>query len=213
MTPARAASVAQSGQHPRGGQVCALEWDDSALVAGLQERAPAAPAALFQRYGRDVQRVLGRILGVDAELPDLAQDVFLRALEGIDRIEDPSRLRGWLMSTAVYAARETIRKRRRRWWPTLFSREQLPEVPAEPADHEAREAVRVTYLLLDNLRPEDRIAFTLHTFEGMELSDAASACGVSLATIKRRIARGRACFLQLASQHPALRDWIDGGAT
>jgi RNA polymerase sigma-70 factor (ECF subfamily) len=213
MTPVRAASVAQSGQHPRGAQICALEWDDAALVAGLRQRAVAAPAALFQRYGRDVQRVLGRILGVDAELPDLVQDVFLRALEGIDRLEDPAKLRAWLISTAVYAGREQIRRRSRRWWPRLLPRERLPEVAAEPADLAAREALRITYLLLDKLPPDDRVAFALHTFDGMELTEVASACGVSLATIKRRIARGRERFLALASVHPALRDWIDGGAS
>ncbi|MBI5531720.1 MAG: RNA polymerase sigma factor [Deltaproteobacteria bacterium] len=177
---------------------------------GLLQKRAAAPAALFQRYGRDVQRILGRILGVDSELPDLTQEVFLRALEGIERIDDPCRLRGWLMSTAVYAAREVIRRRRRRWWPVLLSQTHVVEPAVQAADHCAREAVRATYALLDKIDPDDRIALSLHVFEGMELTDTASACGVSLATIKRRIARGRERFLALAAEHPALQDWIRG---
>ncbi len=43
------------------------------------------------------------------------------------------------------------------------------------------------------------------------LPASADACGVSLATVKRRIARGRADFLRAARQDPVLIDRLPNG--
>ena len=70
--------------------------EDHTLVQALRTAEPGAPTALFDRYALDVRRVLLRVLGFDSELQDLIHDVFLRALEGIDQLQDPDRLRSWL---------------------------------------------------------------------------------------------------------------------
>ena len=46
----------------------ALASAEDRLLAGLRAREDGALAALFERYGAHVQRVLVRTLGVDAEL-------------------------------------------------------------------------------------------------------------------------------------------------
>ncbi len=172
-----------------------------------------ARAAIFDRYGRDVQRVLARVLGVDSEMPDMLQEVFVRALDGLDRVQDPDRLRPWLLSIAVYVARECIRRRTRwRWLP--FSRAQRrKELVVEAAAPEIREALRAASVIIERLECDDRIAFGLRFVGGMELTEVAEACGVSLATIKRRLFRARAQFESLARAQPALRDWMDEGAS
>jgi len=45
----------------------------------------------------------------------------------------------------------------------------------------------------------------------MELTAVAAACGVSLATIKRRLSRAQATFVSLASQHAVLAEWLERG--
>ena len=76
-------------------------------------------------------------------------------------------------------------------------------------DDESREVLRHTYALLDLLPADQRIAFTLRFFEGMELTEIAGACGVSLATVKRKLARAEHRFLLLASKQPALQERIE----
>jgi RNA polymerase sigma-70 factor (ECF subfamily) len=185
--------------------------DDSALVSALRQGHPAARAELFDRFATHVRRVLVRVLGHDTELADLLHEVFARTLAQIDRLEDPSALKGWLTAIAVFTAREHIRRRMRSRWLRFFASEDLPDVPVASADEEVRESLQRTYVVLDRLGVDDRIAFSLRFIEGLELAEVAAACGVSLNTIKRRLARAEKRFLALARSEPALQEWLERG--
>ncbi len=172
---------------------------------------PSARGELFDRHAPHVQRVLARVLGHDSELPDLLHEVFARALAQIDRLDDPSALKAWLTAIAVFTAREHIRRRTRGRWLRFFASEDLPDVPVVTAGEDVRESLRVTYQVLDRLGVDDRIAFALRFIEGLELGNVAAACGVSINTIKRRLARAEKRFVTLAQREPALREWLEGG--
>ena len=75
---------------------------------------------------------------------------------------------------------------------------------------EARETLPPVYQILDRVPADERIAFALRHIDGMELSEVAGACAVSLATIKRRIERADQRFLKLAKHHPLLAAWVEG---
>ncbi len=185
---------------------------DAGLVAALRAGRASAKVALFDRYGRHVQRVLTRVLGPDPDIPDLLQDVFVSALESIDRLSDPAALRPWLARIAVFTARGRIRRRVR--WRFIRSEplEELTEVEAHLASAEVTEALRATYRTLNQLPPDERIAFALRFIEGMELTEVAQASGVSLATIKRRLVKAQRRFLEAARREPSLQEWLIRGA-
>lgn len=150
------------------------------------------------------------MLGTDSELSDLVHDVFLRTLDHAAKLEDPRAFSAWLHRVAVTTATDLLRarKRRRRWF-FLLPPEALPDLAAPEFDHEGREALRIVYTILDELPPEDRIAFSLRVLEGMDLAAVASACDCSLATVKRRVDRARAHLATRAKQYPSLVDWVD----
>lgn len=185
--------------------------DDSEIVFALREGHPSAKIELVDRYARHVERILARILGHDADLEDLVHEVFARSLKSIGTLIEPSALRAWLTGIAVITAREHIRGGVRGRWLRFFANDELPEVETDGPDHESREALRVTYAVLDRLGPEDRIAFALRHVEGLELAEVASASGASLNTIKRRLARAERRFLALAEREPALKPWLREG--
>jgi RNA polymerase sigma-70 factor (ECF subfamily) len=185
--------------------------DDAALVSALRRGESTARAELFDRYASHAQRVLARLLGHDAELADLLHEVFARALAQIDRLDDPAALKSWLTAIAVFTAREHIRRRMRSRWLRFFANENLPDLPVISADEEVRESLRRTYAVLDRLGVDDRIAFSLRFIEGLDLGEVAAACGVSLNTIKRRLARAEKRFVALARSEPALHDWLERG--
>jgi RNA polymerase sigma-70 factor (ECF subfamily) len=186
--------------------------DDQELVFALRQGHAAAKAELFDRYASHARRILARILGHDPELADVLHEVFVRSLAAIGTLEDPAALRGWITGIAVLTARERIRDRIRRRWLRFSSTEDLPEVPVAVPDDEGREALRATYRVLDRLGAEDRIAFALRFIEGLELRDVAAACGVSLNTVKRRLARAERRFSALAAREPTLMERLAGGA-
>jgi RNA polymerase sigma-70 factor (ECF subfamily) len=184
---------------------------DAALVGALRAGRVDAGRTLFERYGRDVERVLFRVLGPDTELPDLLQDVFVAALTSIDQVRDPSALRGWLTGIAVRKARKCIVKRRRWRIIQFFAPTDMPEGEARVAPVEVSEALRCTYEVLDRLPADERLAFALRHIDGMELTVVATACGVSLATIKRRLVRAQRAFVRMASEQDALVPWLERG--
>jgi len=185
--------------------------DDSALVLALLEGHPAAKIELFDRYVRLVERILTRILGHDAELGDLVHEVFARSFSCIPSLSDPAALKGWLTAIAVITARDCIRRRARGRWLLFLDSQEVPDIESQEASDEVREALRVTYRLLDRLGADDRIAFVLRYIEELELKDVAAACDVSLNTIKRRLARSERRFSALAEREPALKPWLRGG--
>jgi RNA polymerase sigma-70 factor, ECF subfamily len=197
---------------PSSGQArLPLHGSDEALVAALREGRPDAAAALFDRYAVHVCRALAHALGPDPELVDLAQDVFVTALESITRLDEPRALQAWLTQIAVFSAKNRIR-RRRRWRRLLLfvPSQELPDQPLAPVDYEGSEALQAVHRALARLDADDRAAFALRFIEGRALSDVARACQVSLATIKRRLSRARSSFREAARPEPALAGWLAG---
>ncbi len=195
----------------RRGSVVHLPFaeSDAALVGAIRAGQGAGGAAMYDRHHQYVRRVLVRVLGPAAELDDLIQDVFMAAIDSIERLEDPHALRPWLAGIAVRCARVEIRRRTRARWFPLFDRSELPEVEAPVSSPELDETVRLTYAVLGKLAADERIAFALRFIDGMELVEVAEACNVSLATTKRRLQRARKKFVTMALTYPELADWLE----
>jgi RNA polymerase sigma-70 factor, ECF subfamily len=186
--------------------------DTTPLVNALRGGDPKAPAELFDRYGMSVHRVLVRIIGSDdPESSDLLHDTFLRALQNVRRLKKPQALKSWLHSIAVFTAREWLRARRRMGHPQPPT--AVPDRPAASASPETREAVRALYQILDTFPEDERIAFVLRLIEGMELTEVAEACRVSLSTTRRRIKRAQLRFQKALPSFPAIGERLDARRT
>ncbi len=196
------------GRHPKDDDRGRGE-DGRLLARALKEGRPEAMEAFYDRYASHVQRILVRIVHVDLEISELLQEVFVEAFTSIRTLRDDARLKAWLTSIAVFTARKHIRRRLRTL--SICENDSDADGPTPGGDLEAREALRHAYAVLDRLPADDRIAFCLRFMEGMELTEAAEACGVSLATIKRRLLRAQKKFLSLAEGLPILREWIHRG--
>jgi RNA polymerase sigma-70 factor, ECF subfamily len=188
--------------------------DDYALIAGIRRGDATAATALYAQYRGLVERTLVRILGFDSELPDAVQETFIRALGSTRLLRDPQALPGWMMRIAVCTAADLIRRRKRRRWLHLFAEPQdvadttqIPVFEAE-SDLQTRQALQAAEIVLASLPVDERIAFSLRRLDGMELKDVAHACGCSLATVKRRLAKAEQRFLARAERQPALRNWL-----
>jgi RNA polymerase sigma-70 factor (ECF subfamily) len=201
--------VVAGNQAPRE-QPCTLGPEE--LVRGLKAAEPKAERALLQAETAHVERMLTRILGFCSELDDLTQEVFIRAFARIAELREPESLRAWLNSFAVFVAREAIRRKRRRRWLVFLPTGETPEPAASVASLEARTALRVFYEVLDGFGTDERIAFTLRFVEGMELTEVAEACQVSLATIKRRLKRASDDFYLRGRARAELVDWFEEGS-
>ena len=196
---------------PRQASIRALPFDgdDEALVAGLQAGRPSAVAALYDRHVNAVHGVVFRLLGPDRDHDDIVQDVFLRAIESVTRLRDPSVLRSWLVGIAVMTVRIHLQRRWRQRWLRFLPTHDLPEMAA-PSEGTASDELKEVWSILKTLPPDERIALVLCRVEELPLADAAAACAMSVATFRRRLARGEAKFLARAARRPELRRWLEG---
>jgi len=77
---------------------------DAQLVAAIRAGDASAVQSLFERHAPHVRRIVARVLGFDPDLNDVVQDVFVAALEGLNRLDDPLRLRGFLTGICARTA-------------------------------------------------------------------------------------------------------------
>ena len=171
--------------------VC-LASDPAALVDGLLSGDPEAGNALYDAFGDRVNRLVWRLLGADRDHDDVVQQVFIAILESVVRLRSPEALEAWITRITVNTVRKEIRRRqRRRLW--IVSGEP-PEVAGQGLDSDERLVLQHFYRVLESMRVDDRVVFTLRFVESYTLPEIAAACDCSLATVKRRLSRARQRF-------------------
>lgn len=159
------------------------EPDDATLVAAVRDGEEAAFSMLYRRHARAVAGRVYRLLGHDAALDDIVQDTFVHGLRSLDRLEDPSAVRSWLLTIAVRRVHRHLAKQ----YKHRALSDALREVHPRVGDARARDEVHALYEALTRLAPKLRVPWVLHRIEGQTLPEVAAACDVSLTSVKRFI--------------------------
>lgn len=123
------------------------------------------------------------------DVEDLVQDMFLRMFRRVGTLRDPSALRAYVLRVTSSVIVSDIRHRKVRRFLGLTHQGDLPESPGAPCDDENREALSRLYAVLHRCSHEERMSFMFKNVEGMELSEVADTLGISVATVKRRLAK------------------------
>lgn len=160
------------------------------LVAGTAEVAELDVRTLYAKHARYIAGVVHRVLGGarDEAVDDIVQETFVDAFEGIAKIADPNAARAWLVTVAVRRARKVLARRRRRAWFAFLAKDYAPRA-SDPRDRAPADEL---YDALERIPEDLRVPWILHRVENLSLPEAAAACEVSLATVKRRIADAEA---------------------
>lgn len=205
------AAMTRAGQGATVVRLPQTARSDAELVTAIRRGESWAAAALLDRHGPLVERLIRRIMGHDVDLADMVQDAFTTILSSMDQLRDENAVKAWMSSIAVHTAHHAIRRRQLSRWIFFWQKEEPYEAAVNDVDFDARECVRHVYAALDRLPVDERIVFSLRFIEEMQLEDIANSCGVSLATIKRRISRAEQRFKTIAQQDPVLRPLIEEG--
>jgi RNA polymerase sigma-70 factor (ECF subfamily) len=190
-------------------QVLPFTGADEELLALVRRGGGTAAAVVYDRFGDDVNRIVGRLLGPDADHDDVVHDSFVQILRGLPRLREVGALRGFVRAVTINTVRSELRRRRFRR--AFWSSDEAPEPTDDTLDPDSRETVRRIYAILDRLAADLRIAFTLRFVERHSLAEVAAMTGCSLATVKRRIARASSRFAELAQTDDDLAARIAGG--
>ncbi|MGI0486088.1 sigma-70 family RNA polymerase sigma factor [Pantanalinema rosaneae CENA516] len=175
----------------------------------------AAFAELVRRYQSHVERVLYHLAPDWQDRADLTQEVWIRVYRNIHRLNEPGKFRGWLSRIATNLFYDELRKRKRNAHPLSLDAplsvddgemdwEIASDTPGPDEDLTTREFYDQLRDAIADLPEVFRTTIVLREIQGMAYEEIAEITGVSLGTVKSRIARAR---LRLQSQ---LQNYLDG---
>ncbi len=177
-----------------------------ALLAGDE----AAEMLFFTRFSPAIERLLRRMLGAGPDCEEAVVETFHRALDRIADLTAPAGCLAWLRRIAVFVAHEALRRRKR----DGQRRAELPEDGYErigddrPDPSEGRAALARLNAILDDLDPESKLLFVLRFVEGEELTAVAAATDLSLATVKRKLAKVEERVHERARRDELLKHYV-----
>ena len=164
--------------------------DDATLARAASGGDPRATSVLWDRFSPLVRRMLRRTLGPTAEVEPLLQEVFLRALRQLAGLPESAQLKPFVVAVTVRVLSGELKRNRVRRLFRLRSPWRSHELAG--GDSATGTALSSLYRILDELDADARLAFTLRHFEGLQLTELASAMDASLSSAKRRLARANA---------------------
>jgi RNA polymerase sigma-70 factor, ECF subfamily len=151
--------------------------------------------AIYEQYLPLIYRVAFRMGVPEADLPDLCQEVFLRAYRGMERFRGDSQLTTWLYSITLREAARARRARNlRNAFLTALGRQPLVPAPAPAARLEAHWELQS---VLRGMKPKQREVFVLFELEELPLAQIAQALGCRLETVRSRLRHARRLFARL----------------
>ncbi|AGL18072.1 sigma-70 family RNA polymerase sigma factor [Actinoplanes sp. N902-109] len=159
-----------------------------ALAAGRGDEAAAA--AFIRATQRQVWRFLHHLAG-PADVEDLTQETYLRALRSLPAFAARSSARTWLFTIARRVAADHVRTAVSR--PRIAATEDwqaAADSAAAPGRPRFEDEV-VLRDLLNRLAPERREAFVATQLIGLSYAEAAAVCDCPVGTIRSRVARAR----------------------
>jgi RNA polymerase sigma-70 factor (TIGR02960 family) len=173
---------------------------------------------LTDRYRRELQVHIYRIVGSAQDAEDLLQETLLAAWRGVERLEGRASLRAWLYRIATNRALDALRASRRRpqglqrmtnvpeptrrtepiWlepYPDALL-EGIPDhAPGPEARYEVKEAVALAFVVgLQHLPPQQRAVFVLRDVLGFRAGEVAAMLETTEASVNSLLRRARAAF-------------------
>ena len=141
--------------------------------------------ALYRTHGPMVHRRCQQLLRDPAEAEDISQEVFLRLLEKREGLtaEFPSSLL-WNIATRLCLNRIRDRKRRGGDSP---GEDLLEKIASLGDDYQRLEARNLLDRLFGRHPESTRTIAVLHLLDGMTLEEVASAVGMSVSGVRKRI--------------------------
>ncbi|MDY7075857.1 MAG: sigma-70 family RNA polymerase sigma factor [Chloroflexota bacterium] len=173
--------------------------DEEGLITAAQQGKVDAFNELVLTYQQQVYNLAYRIMGDPASASDATQDTFISAFQNIAHFRGGS-FKSYLMRIVSNKCYDELRRRKRR---PIASFDDIGDVDEEanpalvnggerPEGYtERQEMAHVIQTGIGMLPPDQRITLVLSDVQGLSYQETAETMGVSLGTVKSRLARAR----------------------
>jgi len=197
----------------------ALTAEESRFVLRLQANEDAAYDELVRIYSASIFHVAYRMLGDSAEASDIVQEIFLKVFRNIGGFKGEAALKTWIFKIAFSEILNRLR-----WWKRRhrFATVSLDESSQDGKDGlghtvrassptpeqalQSKEEEVAIQEALGRLSREHRSIIVLRDIEGFSYNEIADVLGVSIGTVKSRLARARGDLKKSLMRYLSVRD-------
>lgn len=171
----------------------------SALVARARANDDVAVEELISAYQRRIAAFVISLIGNDDEWQDLCQQIFVKMVLGLRRLDDPGAFEPWLIRITRNACFDHLRRRRTRRFLTPWQ-DWHESLPGEPPSCAAEAQSVALGTAIDQLPAEQRDLMTMVRSRHWSYEALTRATGLSLAALKSRLFRARRRLRELMSE-------------
>src|SRR5262245_37834712 len=181
-----------------------LSAEEALFVARLQANEDAAYDELVRTFSASIFHVAYRMLGDSAEASDVVQEIFLKVFRNISGFKGEAALKHWIFTLSLSEILNRLRWWKRRYRFATMSLDDQPNgngsgpsgtLPsASPTPEEmlqSKEQETAIQQALGRLSKDHRSIIVLRDIEGFSYNEIADVLGVSIGTVKSRLARAR----------------------
>ena len=169
-----------------------MEQGTKDLIHNLRQHQPAACQQLFTTYGPAVYRMIQRIVPCREDAEEVYQDVFVKALNSIERFSpQQASLATWLKSIAYHESLNFVRGKK----PTIVYMDDnrldidAMEEPDEAPQNE--QTIQQLEQALTELPPHEQTVVSMFYYDEMSLADIAFVIGSNPSTVGSQLSRIR----------------------
>jgi RNA polymerase sigma-70 factor, ECF subfamily len=177
-----------------------ISVQESLFVLRLKANEDAAYDELVRTYHASIFHVAYRMLGDSAESSDVVQEIFIKVFRNIGGFKGESALKTWIFRIAFSEILNRLR-----WWKSRH-RSSTVSLDDQPNGHEhyvadssptpeevleLKEREQAIQHALVRLSSDHRSIIVLRDIEGFSYTEIAEVLGVSIGTVKSRLARAR----------------------
>jgi RNA polymerase sigma-70 factor, ECF subfamily len=180
---------------------CVGDDPDTLLMSRLAGGEEAAFDQLFQRNAGRAYQIASRFLPTPQDAEDVAQEALLQVFAARSRWRPTAKFTTWLYRIVVNLSLKQLRKAKS---PAALALAAPPheagqgdrEPPASQADEPEhalleKELAEVVVKAIHALPPNQRMAVTLHRFEGLSYAEIAAAMGCSISAVEALLHRAK----------------------
>jgi len=179
-----------------------LTAQEALFVSRLKANEDAAYDELVRIYSGSIYHVAYRMTGDAAEASDVVQDIFLKIFRNIGGFKGEAALKTWIFKIAFSEILNRLRwwKRRHRFTTLSLDESANGDAASHSVRHagptpeeilQAKERENAIQQALWRLSGEHRSIIVLRDIEGFSYAEIAQVLGVSIGTVKSRLARAR----------------------
>ena len=169
-----------------------MEQKSTILISNLRQHKPAAWQQLLTEHGPMVFRMVQRIVTRREDAEEVYQDVFVKALRGIEGYNpNQASLATWLNRIAYHESLNFVRGQR----PVIVSMDDrdlgidaLEDPDDTPPDEET---IRQLEQALAKLPPHEQAVVSMFYYDNMSLADMAYVTGSNPSTLGSQLSRIR----------------------